>query len=301
MRDLRAVRVKYPAATLRFSLHRSHAQLYVSSAETAAACGSVDAAAVDALFTSAQQKRLRRKVRFVPGTALTEQQLTQQPVQTHLPRPPQAAPSWQEQSEKQVNASAVVEAHELPSTEEDEDRQPAESSLEDSTVVSTEGIFSTREGAAVADRQPEAPSEEVRDPASFELTSISGTLFPEPRRGHRQGAAQAPEAAAAAAEGPEQAQEAAAAQQRAAATEAEDSKPPHQADEDAVAGKAVPPEEATAAGLEECGPEQAAEPKELLTEQQQPVPEPSVLAETRETTPGEHALTIPVLAHGQPR
>ena len=290
-----------PAATLRFSLHRSHAQLYVSSAETAAACGSIDAAAVDALFTSAQQKRLRRKVRFVPGTALTEQQLTQQPVQTHLPRPPQAAPSWQEQSEKQVNASAVVEAHELPSTEEDEDRQPAESSLEDSTVVSTEGIFSTREGAAVADRQPEAPSEEVRDPASFELTSISGTLFPEPRRGHRQGAAQAPEAAAAAAEGPEQAQEAAAAQQRAAATEAEDSKPPHQAHEDAVAGKAVPPEEATAAGLEECGPEQAAEPKELLTEQQQPVPEPSVLAETRETTPGEHALTIPVLAHGQPR
>ena len=41
-----------PAATLRFSLHRSHAQLYVSSAETAAACGSIDAAAVDALFTS---------------------------------------------------------------------------------------------------------------------------------------------------------------------------------------------------------------------------------------------------------
>ena len=287
--------------TWRFSLHRSHTQLYVSSAETAAACGSIDAAAVDALLTSAQQKRLRRKVRFAPGMMLTQQQLTQQPVQTQLPRPTQAAPSWQEQSENQMNASAVAAAHELPSTEEDEDRQPAKPSSEDSTVVSTGDIFSTREGAAVADRQPEALSEEVQDPASFELKSVSAILFPELARGHRQDAAEAPEAAAAAVEGPEQAQEAAPAQQRAAASKAEDGNPPPQASEDAAADTAVPPGEATAAGLEEHGPEQATEPQELPTEQQQPVPEPTVLAETRETTPGEDTLTNPVHAQGQPR
>ena len=290
-----------PAATWRFSLHRSHAQLYVSSAETAAACGSIDAAAVDALLTSAQQKRLRRKVRFVPGTTLTEQQLTQQPVQTQLPRSAQAAPSWQEQPEEQVNASAVAEAHELPSTEEDEDRQPAKSSLEDLSVVSTGDIFSTREGAAVADRQPEALSEEVQDPASFELTSVSAKLFPEPARGHKQDAAEAPGAAAADVEGPEQPQEAAPAQQRAAATEAEDGMAPPQASEDATADTAMPPEDATAEGLEERALEQAIEPKEALTEQQQRTPEPSVLAEPRETTPGEHALTIPVPAYSQHR
>ena len=291
---------RVPAATWRFSLHRSHAQLYVSSAETAAACGSIDAAAVDALLASAQQKRLRRKVRFVPSTILTEQWLPQQPVQSHLPRPTQAAPSWQEQSEKQVKASPVVDANELPSTEEEEDRQPAQSS-EQPTAVSTEGIFGTREGAAVTDLQPEALSGEVQDPASFELTSASATLFPELAAGQEQDAAEAPGAAAAAVEGPEQAQEAAAAQQRAAATEAEDGKPPPQASEDAVADTATRPEEATAAGLEEHGPEQATQPKEALTEQQQPAPEPSVLAETRETTPGEDALTIPVFAQGQPR
>ena len=129
----------------------------------------------------AQQKRLRRKVRFVPGTALTEQQLTQQPVQTQLPRPPQAAPSWQEQSEKQVNASAAVEAHELPSTEEDEDRQPAESSSKGFYCSQYREAFSVPErAAAMADRQPEALSEEVQDPASFELTSVSAKLLPEP-------------------------------------------------------------------------------------------------------------------------
>ena len=290
-----------PAAALRFSLHRSHAQLYVSSAETAAACGSIDAATVDALFTCAQQKRLRRKVRFVPGTALTEQQLTQQPVQTQLPCPAQAAPSWQEHPDEQVNASAVVEAHELPSTEEDEDRQPAKSSLENPSVVSTGDTFSTREGAAVADRQPEALSEEVQDPASFELTSVSAKLLPEPARGHKQDAAEAPGAAAADVEGPEQPQEAAPAQQRAAATEAEDGMAPPQASEDALADTAMPPEDATAEGLGERAPEQAIEPNEALTEQQQQTPEPSVLAEPRETTPGEHALTIPVPAYSQHR
>ena len=285
--------------TWRFSLHRSHTQLYVSSEETAAVCGSIDAAAVDALLASAQQKRLRRKVRFIPSTILSEQRLTQQPLQTQLPRPAQAAPSWQEHSDEQTNASASVDAYELPSTEEEEDRQPAKSFSGLPTVVSPESIFSTRDGAAVADRQPEALSEQVQDPASFELTTVAATLFSEPAREHRHDAAQASDAAAAAVEGSEQAQEGAAAQPRAAATEAEDGKPPQQDSESAVADTAKPPEEAAAAGLEERGPEQAPEPEEAPTEQQQPAAEPSVLAETRDTTPGVHALTLFVSAHSQ--
>ena len=282
-------------APWRFSLHRSYTQLYVSSTETAAVCGSIDAAAVDALLGSAQQKRLRRKVRFVPSTLLAGQRLMQQPVQTQWLRPTQAAPSWQEQSEKQVAASADVDAHELPSTEEEEDRQPAEASLEQPTG----GIFSTREGTAVADRQPESLSEQVQDPASFELVSNSATLFPEMAREYRRDAAQAPEAAAAAVEGPEQVQEAVAVQHKAAATEAEDGKLSQQASEDALADTAVPPEEATTAGLEERRHEQATEPEDSMAEQQQQAPDPRVLVETRETTPGEHALTIPVPAHNK--
>ena len=173
-RDLASASRAVKDAGLRFSLHRSHRQLLVSTAETAAVSCGLDASVHEALAASAQHRRPRRKIRFVPTAVLPEHGLREQLPPAAAPQPP----PQQQRSEVQTmaeSAGADMAEAEVPSTEEEEAaQQPGPSQQQPSIVSTAEAGFSTIQGTALLDSVPEAVPGPAQDPASFELMAVPG-------------------------------------------------------------------------------------------------------------------------------
>lgn len=176
-RDLASASRAVKDAGLRFSLHRSHRQLLVSTAETAAVSCGLDASVHEALAASAQHRRPRRKIRFVPLAVLPEHGLREQLHPAAAPRPP----PQQQRSEMQTmakSAGADMAEAEVPSTEEEEAaQQPGPSQQQPSIVSTAEAGFSTIQGTAPSDSVPEAVPGPAQDPASFELIAVPGPFI----------------------------------------------------------------------------------------------------------------------------
>lgn len=282
---------------MRFSLHRSHSQLFVSSAETAAASVGLDAAVEEALLASAQPKRPRRKVRFVPGPIHTVQGLNEQPHQAQPAQPSQAPPLQLESPEEHEEADpAAAEASEQPSTEEEEEGQPMKPSQEQHPAVRKTDTFGTVEGASVADSMPDSLPGAVQNPASFELMAVSADLLPGPNATHKQEAIQPAEAADAVGEA-EKAQESAAEETSEASMVAE-----HEASKQLEPALEALPSDMT----EDCTESAAAEPEKQVPEQvpalaepQQAAAEPALVTQIQEAIPGANVCQIALETHGR--
>ena len=158
----------------RFSLHRSHSQLYVSTAESAAASASLAGAVEEALAASSVQRRPRRKVRLMPQAVLPEHGLREQPYQAMPALPTQPTPQLQQPGEGDSPASAAADDAEAPSTEEEEETSEVlNASHHQPQGLREEDTFSASEGASIMENVPEPTLAAVRDPASFELMAIS--------------------------------------------------------------------------------------------------------------------------------
>ena len=173
-RDLASASRAANDAGLHFSLHRSHRQLLVSTAETAAVSCGLDASVDEALAASAQHRRPRRKIRLVPIAVLPEQGLREQLHPAAAPQPPPPQQRSEVQTMAESAGADIVEAK-VPSTEEEEAaQQPGPSQQQPSIVSTAEAGFSTIQGAALLDSVPEAVPGPAQDPASFELTAVPG-------------------------------------------------------------------------------------------------------------------------------
>ena len=289
-RDLASASRAANDAGLRFSLHRSHRQLLVSTAETAAVSCGLDASVDEALAASAQHRRPRRKIRFVPIAVLPEHGLREQLHPAAAPQPP----PQQQRSEVQTmaeSAGADMAEAEVPSTEEEgAAQQPGPSQQQPSIVSTAEASFSTIQGTALSDSVPEAVPGPVQDPASFELMAVPGpsvlgsardvpveTLQPsqaaeaheEAEEAHATAAAQETEAPAAGSKLQEVVSEAAA---------------PEETPEEPAESTAAKEEE------EQAATQQASEQARAHIEQEaalaQPLAEPAMVPKILEATPG---------------
>ena len=159
-----------------FSLHRSHRQLFVSTAESAAASASLAESVEQALATSSQQRRPRRKVRLMPQAVLPEDGFRERPHQTlpSIPTPKQPPSQPEQPGERDFSDPAAADTAELPSTEEEEELQQVPDADEHRPAASREvDTFSTAEGASIAEKGPEPAPAAVQDLGSFELLAIS--------------------------------------------------------------------------------------------------------------------------------
>lgn len=155
-----------------FSLHRSHAQLFVSTAESAAASASLAGAVEEALAASSQQRRPRRKVRLVVQAVLPEHGLREQSREALASLSPQSASQLQPEESDFPN-TAAAESAEVPSTEEQEAPQAPDASQHHPPGFREQDTFSASEGASITEKAPKPAPAAVQDPASFELMAIS--------------------------------------------------------------------------------------------------------------------------------
>ncbi len=157
-----------------FSLHRSHKQLFVSTAESAAASASLSGAVEEALAASSVQRRPRRKVRLMPQAVLPEHGLREQPHQAMLTLPTQPPSQVQQPGGGDFADSAAADNAEIPSTEDEEEApQVSNASQHRAQGLREQDTFSTSEGASIAEKRPEPSQAAVQDLASFELMAIS--------------------------------------------------------------------------------------------------------------------------------
>ncbi len=282
-----------------FSLHRSHKQLFVSTAESAAASDSLAGTVEKALAVSSQQRRPRRKVRLVPQAVLPEHGLTERPHQAmpSIPtQPPTQLPSQlQQPGASDLPDSAAADSAEVPSTEEEEEPQQVPDTDEHRHAAFMEvDTFSAAEGASIAEKGSEPAPTAVQDPGSFELMAISAPRLLGPSRDDSKDTA----AAAEAAEAHEQSQT-----RHDTASEGQPEHLPSQSEAVAadpahdLASTVDSEEQAreTAAGSEESSDEQQAkEQAQAHAEPLQPPPAPAA-SETQEATSGAYTLLLCML------
>ncbi len=148
----------------------------MSTAESAAASASLAESVEQALATSSQQRRPRRKVRLMPQAVLPEDGLRERPHQTlpSIPTPKQPPSQPEQPGERDFSDPAAADTAELPSTEEEEEPQQVPDADEHRPAASREvDTFSTAEGASIAEKGPEPAPAAVQDLGSFELLAIS--------------------------------------------------------------------------------------------------------------------------------
>ena len=277
-----------------FSLHRSHKQLFVSTADSAAVSASLAGTVEQALAASSQQRRPRRKVRLVPQAVLPEQGLRERPHQAmpSISTPTQPTPQLQQPGEGDLSDPAAAVNVEVPSTEEEEEPQQVPDADEHYPLVFREvDTFSTAEGTSIAEKELEPAPAAVQDPASFELMAISAPRLLGPASGDPRDTAEMTGAA----EASEQSQT-----QHDTASEGQPEHLPSQSEAGAADSAYDPaaPEDGeeqareTAAASEESSEEQRAEQQaQAQTEPLQPTSAPAV-SETQEATPGAVALLL---------
>ena len=275
-----------------FSLHRSHAQLFVSTADSAAASASLAGAVEEALAASLQQRRPMRKVRLVPQAVLPEHGLREQSHETMAIVPPQSASQLQP-GESDFSEPAAAESAEVHSTEEEEEATQAPgASQHHPPGFREQDTFSASEGASITEKVPKPAPAAVEDPASFELMTISAPRFLGPGRNElTDTAAAAAKAAASSEQG-----------QVHPASEGDNERLPPESEtpaaglahEAAATEHGEEPATDTAAMSDQPAAEQQADKQaQAHTEPLQPAPEPApapAVPETQEATSGTSTL-----------
>lgn len=273
-----------------FSIHRSHTQLFVSTAESVAASQGLEEALAEAWTASSQQRGSRRKVRFVPRAVLPEHGLREQPHQAVPALPPQPQDQLLQLGKPEMPDSAAGGVREFPTTEEEEEQhQSAEGSWQPS-AVRTEDTFNAAEGISLTEGMPEAPSKAIPDPSSFELMAVSGPQI----LGHGKVQAAAISEAAGSPKAAEAPCEEAAAAERTedSSSEQDDSKLEGKSDEAAATEQAEEHSGSPATEGQLHAEEQPAnEQAHASLEPQHPAAEP-VVTRIQEVTPGTYALHL---------